>query len=399
MMKRKMIVSGVGCCLVDRLYSPVTFQSEIFKSYLSYQQGDGGLKPGQLVFKEEFERFAGKDFPAILQELTGNREAEKISVGGPCIVALIHAAQMTGDAAEFRFYGCRGNDDDGRFLVSEIQKTPVNIDYYSIENEDITASTVVLSDPDYDDGNGERIFINSIGASWKYSPEALNEDFFASDVVVFGGTALVPQIHDQLEELLIKAKSRGCFTILNTVYDFRNEKANPHQKWPLGKSDNSYRFIDLLITDSEEALRLSGKSDLAEAMNFFKQSGVGAVIITNGAKNIRLFSTGKRFAAIAETFMPVSEAVGQEIKRGVKGDTTGCGDNFAGGMIASVVEQLQQGKSVLDLQEACMLGVVSGGFACFYVGGTWIEQYPGEKRKQIHPYYKDYQQQLITHNL
>ena len=122
-----------------------------------------------------------------------------------------------------------------------------------------TPSTVVLSDPSYDNGHGERMFINSIAAAWEYGPDNLDDDFFNSDIVVFGGTGLVPQIHDNLTSLLKKAKSKGCITIVNTVFDFRNEKANPSKKWPLGESDESYRYIDLLITDQEEAFRLSGE--------------------------------------------------------------------------------------------------------------------------------------------
>jgi sugar/nucleoside kinase (ribokinase family) len=111
-------------------------------------------------------------------------------------------------------------------------------------------------------------------------------------------------------------------------------------------------------------------------MGFFREQGAGEVVITNGARNISLYSNGKRFAETALT-MPVSEAVTQELKRGHSGDTTGCGDNFADGMMASVALQLQQGTQPLDLIEACRWGVVSGGYTCFYVGGTFFEQCAG----------------------
>jgi sugar/nucleoside kinase (ribokinase family) len=254
---------------------------------------------------------------------------------------------------------------------------------------------IVLSDPGYDNGNGERIFIMSMGAAWDYMPQDLDDSFFASDVVVFGATALVPAIHDHLEELLAKAKSKGCFTIVNTVFDFRNEKANPDKKWPLGKTDKSYGYIDLLITDADEALRLSGKATLTEAMAFFREQHTGAVVITNGVRDIHLYASENRFAETALTTMPVSEAVTTELKKGHSGDTTGCGDNFAGGVIASVVLQLQQNVQRLDLIEACRWGVVSGGYACFYVGGTWFEQYPGEKREKINPYYELYKNSVV----
>ena len=139
------------------------------------------------------------------------------------------------------------------------------------------------------------MFINSIGAAWDYRPEELDDDFFNSDIVVFGGTALVPLIHDDLTSLLKKAKSKGCMTIVNTVFDFRNEKTDPSKRWPLGESDESYRYIDLLITDQEEALRLSGEHDQQSALKFFQKNKVSSLIITNGSKNILAYSDGQIF--------------------------------------------------------------------------------------------------------
>jgi len=238
------------------------------------------------------------------------------------------------------------------------------------------------------------VFINSIGAAWNYSTKNLNEDFFASDLVVFGGTALVPKIHDNLTELLRKAKANNCITVVNTVFDFRNEKANPHKKWPLGRSDESYSYIDLLLVDREESLRLSGKPNIVEAVNFFRENKVGALIITNGSNPIRAFSSGRFLRILDECELPVSKAVSDQLKKVHSGDTTGCGDNFAGGVIASLVLQLQAGNNQPDLKEACIWGIVSGGFSCFYMGGTYFEAFPGEKRKKIEPYYDWYKKQI-----
>jgi len=392
-MAKKIIVSGVGCCLVDRLYN-TTFSSESYIPYLSKDKGDGGLTPGQLVFREEFEKFSAKDFRLVLKELTADRYRDKINIGGPSIVSMIHASQLSADLdCEYHLYGCRGDDKDGEFIMSLLRRTPLLVDNYR-SSELETPSTIVLSDPDYDHGNGERIFINSIGSAWEYSPDELNEDFFKSDVVVFGGTALVPLIHDHMTELLIKAKSNGCITVVNTVYDFRNERANPHLKWPLGKSDESYRNIDLLMTDLEEALRLSGKSNLDEAMLFFRDQGTGTVIVTSGAENIRIFSNGKLFKPLKDTVMPISSAISDELKKGHSGDTTGCGDNFAGGVIASLVSQINKGINTPDMVEACSWGIVSGGTSCFYMGGMYEEKSYGEKKKMIEPYYSKYKKQI-----
>lgn len=393
-MSSKIIVSGVGCCLVDLLFNDIDFGSSAVRPYLSVKRGDGGLTPGHLVFREEFEQFCGEPFGSALDRITGGRKHDKINIGGPSVVSLINAAQLVdNDHCEVRFYGRGGNDDIGSYLISALRKTPVVLkDFKLINNQ--TPSTVVLSDPGYAGGHGERMFINSIAAAWEYGPANLDDEFFNSGIVVFGGTGLVPQIHDNLTSLLRKARSNGCVTVVNTVFDFRNEKADPSKKWPLGESDESYGLIDLLITDQEEALRLSGESSQKEAVNFFIDRKVSSFMITNGSKDILTFSDGEFFKSSGIREMPVSQKVVSERKTIRSGDTTGCGDNFVGGVIASLVDQLHSGSARPDIVEACSLGVVSGGFACFYLGGTYFEEKTGEKKAKIEPYYDAYRRQL-----
>ena len=393
-MPEKIIVSGVGCCLVDLLFNDIDFANETMRPYLSLKRGDGGLTPGQLVFREEFEKFSGVSFEEALNTITVGRKHDKINIGGPSIVSLINTAQLADkEHCEVRFYGRGGNDEIGNYLVSALKKTPVVLkDFKLINNQ--TPSTVVLSDPGFEGGHGERMFINSIAAAWEYGPDNLDDDFFNSDIVVFGGTGLVPQIHDNLSSLLRRAKSKGCITIVNTVFDFRNEKANPSRKWPLGESDESYSYIDLLITDQEEAFRLSGEPNPQNAFSFFRDMKVSSLMITNGSKNIIAWSDGRFFNTTGIKEMPVSEKVINERKNAQGGDTTGCGDNFVGGVIASVVTQLQKGAKHPDITEACSRGVVSGGFACFYLGGTYFEEKSGEKKAKMELYYDAYRKQI-----
>ena len=80
---------------------------------------------------------------------------------------------------------------------------------------------------------------------------------------------------------------------------------------------------------------------------------------------------------------------------GLRGDTTGCGDNFAGGIIASLAEQLKMTKKGrFNLKEAISLGISSGGFCCFTIGGTYHEPYRGEKKQRIDIIQKDYLKQI-----
>ena len=395
-MKKAFRISGTGCALVDYLYKPVSFTSELFKNYLSENPGDGGLFPGKLVFRDEFEKFSGEDYLKVRDRITNGNPPVTLNIGGPSIVSLIHTAQMlAGMNAEVYFYGSKGMDKGAAFIDENLQKTPLKIGKYKISDK-YTSFTDVLSDPDYDQGHGERIFINNIGAAWDLYPDDLDEDFFESDIVVFGGTALVPHIHQSLSELLKKSKDNNAITIVNTVYDFLNEKKNPNKPWPLGSSMKTYQYIDLLITDREEALRLSGKEAVDDALLFFQQAGVGGVIITHGANPLSYAYNSQLFGN-SEGDRPVSDKVRNMIIQYPEkvGDTTGCGDNFVGGVIANIAKQLLEHPSLqIDMDKAIAMGVVSGGYACFYHGGTFFEKKPGEKKQLIEPFFNEYLLQL-----
>ena len=386
-------IAGVGCCLLDRIYGHIDFRAPSFQKYLSRTPGDGGLEPGKLQFEEEVEHFVGNRFADFQEDLTQGCQPDKENIGGPCIVALINAAQLAYRESRVSFYGCRGDDVVGDRLAVALSRTPVDLAHYRVEPGSETAATTVLSDPVYDEGHGERTFVNTIGASWHYMPADVDDSFYEADICVFGGTAIVPRIHEGLTQMLAKAKDKGCLTVVNTVYDSLNEKKNPGQRWPLGDSDDAYRLIDLLLVDREEALRLSGEETIGGALAFCRAKGAKAVLVTNGARDVCLWADAGRFAPVEEHSLPVSAAVGERLKQGVQGDSTGCGDNFAGGVVASLARQMYAGNPVLDLCEACRWGIVSGGFACFYYGGTFFEDRPGQKLAELEALYAAYRRQ------
>jgi sugar/nucleoside kinase (ribokinase family) len=383
---RNIRISGTGCALADYLFSGISFGGPQFNQFSSHIPGDGGLKPGRLVFTEELEAFAGKPFAAVYHELLGSRQPDAFNVGGPSIVSLIHAAQMLGTQNfTVEFHGMAGKDETSERIFRMLAGTPIGIDHYRRDSIKATPFTYVLSDPGYDEGHGERTFINNIGAAWDFKPEDLSDDFFKADIVCFGGTALVPNLHDHLTSLLARVKGCSGITVVNTVYDFRNEKRNPGQPWPLVEPGD-WGLIDLLIMDATEALSISGCQNLQEAAEFYMGSGVGSFIITNGAQELVAWSGGGTFKRIEISRFPVSAWVTEKIRSatGMPGDTTGCGDNFAGGVIASIAWQLREGKgSGLELKETVSWGVASGGFCCFTVGGTYIEEFPGQKHEQV----------------
>lgn len=385
-------IHGTGCCLVDYLFHPVDLSGRALGKYISVSPGDGGLTVGGLVFTGELEKFSRKHYTELRDEITGRQGPVKVNVGGPSVVSLIHSAQMLhGTGAEVVFHGCRGNDSPGQYLEETVAKTPLSA-IFRIK-DDFTPFTDVLSDPGYNNGLGERMFINNMGAAGLFTPEDLDETFFHADIAAFGGTALVPGIHRSLDLLLERAVNNGAVTVVNTVYDFISEKNDPAGPWPVGSGTGCYRYIDMLIADREEALRHSGRETVDEAVRYFMDHGVGAVIVTCGADPVTFSADGSLAGYVETATLPVSEKVRSDIcnNRLVKGDTTGCGDNFAGGVIASVARQMISAPGTeLSLHEAVKFGIASGGYACYYLGGTLLESRPGEKLDKVTEIYDNY---------
>ena len=166
----------------------------------------------------------------------------------------------------------------------------------------------------------------------------------------------------------------------------------------MGESDESFKLIDLLIVDWDEALKISAKKDFVDAAQFFIDMGVKSFIITHGAHDFFVWSNGEFFKEQPLTAFPICAAVDAELAAHPekRGDTTGCGDNFAGGALTSVVKQLIDGKKAgeLEISDACAWASASGGFACFTLGGTYHEGTPGEKLSFVKPFYKAYLEQI-----
>jgi sugar/nucleoside kinase (ribokinase family) len=379
-------ISGLGCTLLDFVYNGIDFTGPGFQKYRSIKAGDGGLTPGQLVFLEDLEKFAGHDFEVIIREIAGDRQPDAFNVGGPAIVSIIHAAQLLGEKAEIQFVAATGKDWIGQRILEILSHTPVGSQDFA--NKDArTPFTNVLSDPWYNEGRGERTFINNLGAAGELCPEDLPDGFLDGGILALGGTALVPQIHDHLDEILEKA-GENTFTLVNTVFDFRNEQRYPGKPWPIGRDHRSFKFIDLLIMDREEALKISGQGSLDRALAYFMDTPLKAFMVTDGTEPVSICTDRIIKLPVSRSLLDLSLSDKQDA------DTTGAGDNFVGGVIYSLASQLKQGRDRPDLVEAAKWGIVSGGFACTYMGGTFLEEYPGQKMEAISKYHELYTEQL-----
>ncbi|MDA3948455.1 MAG: carbohydrate kinase family protein [Spirochaeta sp.] len=387
-----MRLNGAGCSLIDNLYSDVDFDGDPFTAVQSRRDGDGGIIPGGLVFAEDLAEFTDSPYEDVLYAITGKSAPDSCNLGGPAIIPLVHAAQLlVGNSVETAYYGLRGDDNAADRIERLLDNVPIDLTAYR-RVAGPTPSTDVLSDPTSDDGRGERSFVNRIGVAGDPRTAEPNESFFNGDIAFFGGTALVPPLHDALSRLTRRAKETGAFVVVTTVYDFRNHKRAPERRWPLV---DDYTTVDLVVTDQEEALRISGESDPDRAAEWFVSRGVGAAVVTRGPEDVILKSRTPRFTTPAVERLPISDAVSAQLRSTEHPhDTTGCGDNFVGGMLAAIASRIARGDTPLDLTAAAACGVVSGGFAATYLGGLYHESAPGEKRAAVSRLWDSYRRQV-----
>lgn len=385
-----MRIHGSGCCLIDSIYMHCSYESEAFTALWSKERGDGGLIEGGLVFTEDLEKFASTSHHQIINSLSGGRQADGKNLGGPAVVSLVHAAQILADRnVEVCFYGAVGNDADADLVRNTIHKTPLHAVLKSVAGMS-TPTTEVFDDPAKRNGKGERSFINTIGAAHAFSSQDLPPSFYDADIILLGGTALVPGLHDEMHEVLKKAKENNCITVVGTVYDFRNEKESNTGRWPLGVQP-SYPYIDVLVCDEEESLRLTGTNSVEGAARTLIEFGVGAFIITRGALPMLVWSRGTLIEKTSQKTMPVSAYMDTLMEKdpSLRKDTTGCGDNFLGGVLVSIAQQMGKAE-LISMVDICAWGAASGGFACTYHGGTYLEKESGDKEKHLLPVVQAY---------
>ncbi|MDR1388369.1 MAG: carbohydrate kinase family protein [Treponema sp.] len=396
-----MKIHGTGCGIVDCIYINEDFASAPYQAALSKKRGDGGLGLGKLVFSDALEAFAKKPYDEVLGELTGARQPDVMNLGGPSLVALIHAAQSlavlntgTKETYQVRYFGVRGNDAAADFFEKKLSLLPLKTTILSkaVPN----SRTDALSDPRWENGAGERSFVYRKGASDVFTIDDLGDDFFNADLVVFGGTALTRQIHVRLTDLLKRAK-QNAVTMVNLVFDFAGEAAANGKKWKLGAHDDAYQYIDLLVADHEEAVKTSGKAGSEKAAEWFLSQGCGAVVITRGKEPV-VFASGPRscFKKADLSYLPACELVNQELAEDPKrrGDTTGCGDNFAGQLISMLAQALEAKTGPISLRDLVPAAIAAGGFACFYTGGVYYEKQRGEKSALLQKYINAYCKQI-----
>jgi len=166
---------------------------------------------------------------------------------------------------------------------------------------------------------GERTFVSHLGHLARSEPDALEravDDAAPGDLLLVGGSFLLPRWRPALPGVLAAARARGVVTALDTGW--------PTEGWTDAvrrELTDALTHVDLYLPNLDEARGLTGlavdPSDLLRAVDALV---AGRTVLKLGADGAAYLDGGRAQRASAPTVVPV--------------DTVGAGDTFAAALVA-----------------------------------------------------------------
>lgn len=290
-MEKTLDVIACGSCVVDVLVRPVPLEHAI-----------GG---GTLVRTEPLQ----------------------LTTGGIVSNAGITLARLGMRTAAFTY---RGNDEWADVIQARYEVEGIDTSHLLSHPTAPTSTTAVLIDE-----SGERSFLHAVGAPKLLEKQAFLSqlDFFAqSRAMLLGYFSLLPNLHDDLPEVLAALREVECMTALDAAgtggtFD-ELAPVLPH--------------LDVFVPSLKEACHQTGLTEPAEMIAKFRSAGAPGVV---GVK------LGDRGALLSDTDGKLIE-VPAVTPPGPVVDTTGAGDCFMGGLLCGLL----RGMSLVDsgrLAAAC----------------------------------------------
>ena len=200
-----------------------------------------------------------------------------------------------------------GNDTAGSAITAEFDA--LGISYGNIVKEGLHTGVVVcLVDP-----SGERTMLADNGANAGLEVSDLPALDAVDAIYLSGYAPLAPLSRKGVLEMVRTINSRGIPIIFDPA------TVGGMQGVPVAEILSWCALMDTVIMNEEEAIYLSGLSDLESALNFFVEFTPRAIIKRGSAGAIGLERGGQIISVAAKTSAVV--------------DTTGAGDAFAAGFI------------------------------------------------------------------
>ncbi|MEK6248930.1 MAG: carbohydrate kinase family protein, partial [Planctomycetales bacterium] len=287
-----------GSCVVDILVRPVPLETAI-----------GG---GRLISCDPIE----------------------MTTGGIVSNAGIAMSRLGMKAEAFSYVG---KDQWSGLLRDRYQQEELGSDNLITHEDAPTSTTAVLIDL-----SGERSFVHCVGA-----PQKMDKQFFLDRIELFSNSrmmllgyySLMPNLQEELPEVLTAIRERGCMTALDAAGEGGSmeplRKILPH--------------LDVYVPSFAEAANQTGQNDPRDILQVFRDEGA------TGLLGVKLGSKG----AVLQPATGELIEIGPVTPPGNVVDTTGAGDSFYAGLLTGLLRGMDE-SSAGRLAAACGACCVTG---------------------------------------
>lgn len=245
--------------------------------------------------------------------------------GGKGANQAVAAARL---GADVTFVGCVGTDELGDHTVAGLREEGIDVRFVRGDPEAASGVALIVVD-----GRGENAIAVAPGANARLSAE----DVDAARDAIESADALLLQLETPLETVERAASIAAAAGVLVIL--------NPAPARPL--PDSLLAQVDVITPNEGEAEVLSGESGAGAAAAAVRDRGVGAVVVTQGARGAMLAASDGMSTIPA---FPI-DAV----------DTTAAGDAFNGALAVGLAEGL-------TLENAARFGCAAGALAATEAG-------------------------------
>lgn len=259
----------------------------------------------------------------------------EITTGGIVSNAGVTLARMGAKPAAFTYIG----DDSWADLIRQKYSAEgLDSQHLLTHPQAPTSTSAVLIN-----NQGERSFLHAVGAPKLLDKRAFLDNlhiFANSRAMLLGYYPLLPNLLDDLAEVLEAIRATGCLTALDASGDGGH----------LQPLDKCLPHLDYYVPSFKEASHQTGEQDPLKILRCFRDGGASGVI------GVKLGDAGALLSPSREEFIEI-DPVGPP---GEVVDTTGAGDSFYGGLLAGVLRGLplaDAGKLAAAAGACCVTGL------------------------------------------
>ncbi len=231
-------------------------------------------------------------------------------IGGHPINVSIDLVKLRVNPQEIGVIAALGKGMFGDYARKIIEQYKLQTFFQKIEAKD-TGKNIILEL----EGEDRRFHIDP-GANWFLSPEFVKTKIQELSPEIFCVRPGYCGIDLCLKEIFTEVKKQNSFLFLDVM--------EPHPQRPKNLVFSVLPFVDALHCNEREAMIITGKSDIKQAIEEILKQGVKTIFLTKGKNGAELITNDLRI-----------------IRPGIKinvADATGCGDAFCAGIVRKMIK-------------------------------------------------------------